>query len=247
MIDIKNIILNTSSEQLETIISPFIEQQFPLFMQRDYRKLVLFIKSYYEWMEKEGNPGFVLSRLNTVYDIDRSLEEFYTHFKSTYLEGFTEAFATNTDGNKPNKNTLLKHIRDFYGNKGTENAYKFLFRVLYDSDLEFYYPKSDVLKTSDGKWIENISIKTTSENGSVLFSAKETIIYQYNGSTLLASAEIDNVVQYNQNGYEISEFFLKNIIGTFAANTPVLFVINEEQYTEMPYSVLGEFYISTPG
>lgn len=247
MIDIKNIILNTSSEQLETIISPFIEQQFPLFMQRDYRKLVLFIKSYYEWMEKQGNPGFVLSRLNTIYDVDRSLEEFYDHFKSTYLEGFTEVFATNIDGNKPNKNTLLKQIRDFYGNKGTENAYKFLFRVLYDSDLEFYYPKSDVLKTSDGKWIENTSIKTTSANGSVLFSAKETTVYQYNGNTLLASAEIDNVVQYNQDGFEISEFFLKNMVGTFVPNTPVLFVIGGEQYTEMPYNVLGEFYVSSPG
>jgi len=247
MVDLKNIVLKTPVETLERLLSPFIEEQFPSFMRRDYRKLVLFIKAYYEWTEQRGNPGFVLSRLDTIYDIDRSLDEFYSHFKATYLDGFPESFATNTSGNRPNKNTLLKHIRDFYGNKGTENAYKFLFRVLYDSDIEFYYPKEDILKTSDGRWVENISIKTTSTSGSVLFSAKGTTVYQYVGTALVASADVDNVVQYNQNGYEITEFFLKNLVGTFTNSTPVTFVINSQSYTENLYSVLSEFFIQTPG
>lgn len=247
MVDLKNIVLKTPIETLERLLSPFIEEQFPSFMRRDYRKLVLFIKAYYEWTEQRGNPGFVLSRLDTIYDIDRSLDEFYSHFKATYLDGFPESFATNTSGNRPNKNTLLKHIRDFYGNKGTENAYKFLFRVLYDSDIEFYYPKEDILKTSDGRWVENISIKTTSTSGSVLFSAKGTTVYQYVGTALVASADVDNVVQYNQNGYEITEFFLKNLVGTFTNSIPVTFVINSQSYTENLYSVLSEFFIQTPG
>jgi len=247
MVDIKNIVLNTPVETLERLLSPFIEEQFPSFMRRDYRKLVLFIKAYYEWMEQRDNPGFVLSRLDTIYDIDRSLEEFYNHFKVTYLDGFPDILATNTSGNKPNKNTLLKHIRDFYGNKGTENAYKFLFRVLYDSDVEFYYPKEDVLKTSDGRWVENVSIKTTSSNGSVLFNARGTTVYQYIGNALVASADIDSVVQYNQNGYEITEFFLKNLIGNFVSTDPIVLLINGEQYTENLYSVLSEFFIETPG
>ena len=247
MVDLKNIILKTPVETLERLLSPFIEEQFPSFMRRDYRKLVLFIKAYYEWTEQQGNPGFVMSRLDTIYDIDRSLDEFYSHFKATYLDGFPESFATNTSGNRPNKNTLLKHIRDFYGNKGTENAYKFLFRVLYDSDIEFYYPKEDILKTSDGRWIENISIKTTSVNGSTLFNAKGTSVYQYIGTALVASADIDNVVQYNQNGYDITEFFLKNLIGNFVNSNPVTFVINGQSYTENLYSVLSDFFIQTPG
>ena len=247
MVDLKNIVLKTPVETLERLLSPFIEEQFPSFMRRDYRKLVLFIKAYYEWTEQRGNPGFVLSRLDTIYDIDRSLDEFYSHFKATYLDGFPESFATNTSGNRPNKNTLLKHIRDFYGNKGTENAYKFLFRVLYDSDIEFYYPKEDILKTSDGRWVENISIKTTSTSGSVLFSAKGTTVYQYIGTALVASADVDNVVQYNQNGYEITEFFLKNLVGTFTNSNPVTFVINSQSYIENLYSVLSEFFIQTPG
>ena len=247
MIDLKNIIINTPTEALEKVIAPFIEEQFPSFMRRDYRKLVMFIKAYYEWMDKQGNPGSVVSNLSSVYDIDRSLEEYYSHFKNTYLDGFPDVLATNTSGRKPNKNTLLKQIRDFYGNKGTENAYKFLFRVLYDSDVDFYYPKEDVLKTSDGRWIEKVSLKTTSSNGSTLFSAKGQSVYQYIGNQLVASAEVDSVVQYNQDGYEITEFFLNNLVGNFVSTVPVTFIVDGQQYQETVFSVLSDFFIQTPG
>lgn len=247
MVNLKNIVLNTRTEELEKLISPMIEEQFPNFVRSDYRKLVLFIKSYYEWLEKKGNPGYVISNLDSVYDVDKSLEEYYSHFKSTYLEGFPEELATNTTGNKPNKNTLIKHIRDFYGNKGTESAYKFLFRVLYDSEVEFYYPKEDILKTSDGRWFEQISIKSTSGNGSALFSAEGKTIYQYRGSELIASAVVDRVVQYTQDGYEVTEYFLNNLIGNFDTRYQIKFTVNDVEYIESLYSVLGEFYIETPG
>jgi len=247
MVNLKNIILNTRTEELEKIISPMIEEQFPKFLRSNHRKLVLFIKAYYEWLEKKGNPGYVLSNLSSVYDIDTSLEEYYSHFKSTYLEGFPEVLATNTQGRTPNKNTLIKHIRDFYGNKGTESAYRFLFRVLYDSAVEFYYPKEDILKTSDGRWLEQRSIKSTSVNGSVLFSLEGQSIYQYKGSELIASATVDRVVQYNQEGYEVTEFFLINLIGNFDTKYQISFTINDTEYTENLYSVLSDFYIETPG
>ena len=88
MSDIKRIVLNTSDEELEDVIAPFIEEQFPRFMRSDYRKVVLFIKAYYEWMDSEGKPGYVLGKLDTVSDVDRNTEEFYSHFKNTYLASF---------------------------------------------------------------------------------------------------------------------------------------------------------------
>ena len=48
MAQIKSIVLNTPAEALEDVLSPFIEEQFPSFMRSDYRKLILFIKAYYE-------------------------------------------------------------------------------------------------------------------------------------------------------------------------------------------------------
>ena len=88
MPDIKSIIINTPTEALEDVLSPFIEEQFPSFMRSDHRKLVLFIKAYYEWMEQEGNVGFTSRKLDSVIDVDNNLTEFYDHFKSTYMNGF---------------------------------------------------------------------------------------------------------------------------------------------------------------
>lgn len=244
---INNIVLNTEAEALEDLISPFIKEQFPLFVQTDYPKLVLFVKAYYEWMEQEGNVGYLTSKLDTVWDIDRNLEEFYSHFKNTYLDSFPELFAVNDSGNKPNKKTLLKKIRDFYGNKGTESSYKFLFRVLYDSDLEFYYPKNDILKASDGVWIEPRSIKTTVTNGTDLFGGKGGQIFQYNGQQLVASAFINSVVQYAFNGVPVSEFFITDINGTFLPNRIVKIVKDSSEWSETAYPVLGEFFIDLPG
>ena len=247
---IKNIILDSPADALENIISPFIKEQFPLFLQQDNHKLVLFIKSYYEWLEKQGNAGYVLSKLDTVGDIDNNAEEFYEHFKNTYMESFPEILATNIAGETPNKKTLLKKIREFYGNKGTESAYKFLFRLLYDSDLEIYYPKEDILKVSDGVWLEPKSVKTTSSTGSDIFKTKGGILTQYSATdsnVVVASAFIDDVVRYSFDGLPITEFFLKNISGVFLPNLNVVAKIGDVSYTENSYSVLGEFFIETSG
>ena len=247
MAAINNIILNTEAEALEDLLSPFIKEQFPLFVQTDYPKLVLFIKAYYEWLEQEGNVGYLTSKLDTVWDVDLNLDEFYSHFKNTYLNSFPEIFAENDSGNKPNKKTLLKKIRDFYGNKGTESSYKFLFRILYDSDLEFYYPKNDILKVSDGVWTEPRSIKTTVQNGTDLFGAVNGNIYQFSGVQLIASAFVNSVVQYSFNGVSITEFFITDITGQFSPNASVVLSKDGTEWTETAYPVIGEFFVELPG
>lgn len=246
---IKNIVNVTQADVLEDIISPFIKQQFPLFVQTDYPKLILFVKSYYEWLEQEGNVGHLTSKLDTVYDVDKNLDEFYSHFKNTYLDSFPELLATKITGEKPNKTNLLKKIRDFYGNKGTESSYHFLFNIIYDSDLEIYYPKTDILKASDGLWIESRSIKTTSNNtSSSLYSMENGRIQQYSGAAIVADAFIDSVIQYELNNNKITEFFINDINGTFLPNLPITLVKEgSTSLVETAYSVLGEFFIELPG
>lgn len=244
---VRNIILETDEEQLDKILSPFIAEQFPNFIRNNHRKLVLFIKSYYEWQEKTGNSGYVASNLDSAYDIDRNLDEFYDQFKEMYLNGFPTDLFVDGDGNTPNKKTLLKKIREFYGNKGTESSYKFLFRILYDSDLEFYYPKTDIIKASDGEWIEPKSIKTTVNNGSSLFSAKGGQILQTRGTDVVASAFIDSVIQYSFNRTPVCEFFLNDITGDFLPGLPVKIMKDDSEWQEVAYSVLGEFFIELPG
>lgn len=251
MADIKSIILNTPAEELQDIISPFIEGQFPNFMQSDYRKLVLFVKAYYEWMEQQGNAAFVTSKFSSAIDVDNNLEEFYSHFAATYLDGFPSKLATSVDGNTANKKTLLKKIKNFYGTKGTESAYRFLFRVLYDSDVQFKYPKNDIFKPSNGVWVEERSIKITRANETKHSSAVGGTVTQDINGVLQASANIENVFMYYQDGTPITELYLRDIIGVFAPNTST--TINPPSasgvlaFSEKTFSVLGEFFIETEG
>ena len=250
MSDIKKIILDTPTQELENIISPFIQEQFPSFIRADHHKLILFIKSYYEWLEQKDNPGYVLAKLDTVGDIDNNAEEFYSHFKNTYMDSFPEIMAINTKGESPNKMTLLKKISEFYKNKGTESAYKFLFRLLYDSDLEIYYPKEDILRVSSGVWTEPRSVKTTSSSSRDIFKTVNGTLTQYDpadSSIIIASAFIDDVVRYSSNGIPITEFFLRQISGVFLPNIAVTAMSGTTSYTERTYSVLGEFFIETAG
>lgn len=250
MSDIKKIILDTPTQELENIISPFIREQFPSFIRADHHKLILFIKSYYEWLEKKDNPGYVLAKLDTVGDIDNNAEEFYSHFKNTYMDSFPEIMAINSKGESPNKMTLLKKISEFYKNKGTESAYKFLFRLLYDSDLEIYYPKEDILRVSSGVWTEPRSVKTTSSSSRDIFKTVNGTLTQYDPadpSIIIASAFIDDVVRYSSNGLPITEFFLRQISGVFLPDTAVTAMSGTTSYTERTYSVLGEFFIETAG
>ena len=250
MSDIKSIILDTPIQKLEDIISPFIAEQFPAFMRADHHKLILFIKAYYEWSESPENPGYVSSKLNTVHDIDKNLEQFYDHFKNVYMDSFPQILAINADGYSPNKKTLLKKIREFYGNKGTENAYRFLFRILYDSDLQIYSPKEDILKVSDGIWTEPKSVKTTSSSNNGIYGTINGTLTQYSENDptiIIATAFIDNIVRYSSNGIPTTEFFLRDISGVFLPNKKITAKIENIEYEETTYSVLGEFFIETPG
>ena len=64
MSGLSKIILNSTPESLEDMISPFIDSQFPDFIKSEHRNLIIFIRCYYEWLEQRGNPGYALPNLN---------------------------------------------------------------------------------------------------------------------------------------------------------------------------------------
>ena len=138
-------------------ISDLIQSQFPEFIRVDHPTLVAFIEAYYEWLQLSDRGGKLLSPmgLGDVLDVDSTLDDFLANFKQEYLFNFPEQLAVSRLTGRPvDPRKLIKNIKAFYQSKGTEKSYEFLFRVLYDSGLEFYYPNRDVLRLSDGKWYE---------------------------------------------------------------------------------------------
>lgn len=139
-------------------ISALVQSQFPQFVQDDYPALIAFIEAYYKYLELEKNPQDVLSNLIAYSDIDRTLDEFVSKFEKLYLNGLPQQVAGD-------KRTFMKHVRDLYNTKGTEESFRLLFRLLFNEEIEISYPKEQMLRLSDGKWSQRVSIKVILDGG----------------------------------------------------------------------------------
>lgn len=212
--------MTTGSDKSQSAI---IQHRLPEFVQTNHPTLVAFVQAYYEWLESQKESGYMRtpSALEGISDIDDTLDAFVTDFKKEFLLGFPEQFAVDGEGNTVDVRKLIKNIKEFYRNKGTEKTYEFLFRVLYDTAVEFYYPARDILRLSDGKWIQKYSIRCSNVLGNRIFDARGKTVVQKNLTTgnVVASGRVVDVMLFQVGNREVSELFLTNINGTFVANT----------------------------
>ena len=153
---------------IEKTISNFVETQFPQFYLTEGPNFVLFVKAYYEWLESEGQAISEARSLYDYRDIDNTLTSFLEHFQKKYLYGIPFNVIIN-------KRFLLKHILDVYRSKGSINCYKLLFRLIYNQDVEIYLPGVDILKPSDGTWVEPKYLEVTNTGNLQDFVGKTII------------------------------------------------------------------------
>jgi hypothetical protein len=204
-------------------LSPLISAQVPEFIRIDHPTFVAFLNAYYEWLETQGASLRNVMDLAKVKDIDTTFDEYVDHFKQQYLLDFPESLAINPETGLPVEiKTLIKYIKQFYQAKGTEKTYEFLFRILYDTNVEFYYPKVDILRASDGKWIVNKTIRIPGSLGNIIFECSGRRVYQRNSSgVVIAAASVLDVSKYQIGVFPVYEINLSNINGTFNANLPL--------------------------
>lgn len=191
----------------EKFISNFIESQLPRFYQEEGENFTLFLKAYYEWMETEsstheaadGGPIVEARELMGYRDIDSTLERFLVHFQEKYLYGIP--FKTITS-----KRFLLKHILDVYRSKGTVQCYRLLFKLVYGEDVEIYLPGKDILRASDGIWVEPRYLEL-SESPVLKDYVGKTIIGITSGTT----AVVENYVKENFSGKKSSILYITNV------------------------------------
>jgi hypothetical protein len=139
--------------------SLLVYNQLPEFIREEYPLFISFLESYYEFLETEiiKNGGSQkndlirkLKDLKNISDIDISLDEFEDHFFNT----FASVLPKETE---VSKEFLIKNVLPLYKSKGTIRSFQFLFRILFNENISIEYPREQILKASDGKWlIENV-------------------------------------------------------------------------------------------
>lgn len=160
------------------------------------------------------------SKLIEYSDIDSTVDEFVEYFKRQFLH--------NIPGNiLGDKATLLKNIKQFYRAKGTEKSFRLLFRLLFDSEVDFYYPKVDLLKTEDAHWVVDRVMRLTTTDDTFGWVSRQ-IVGEISGAT----AYVESVEQFRMGDIQVSQLYLSNIDGEFVTDETE--ALGEHVYIKYP-------------
>ena len=183
-------------------LSPLVEKQLPGFVREENPNFVTFLEKYYKWMETSGKPIYENYNLLNAKDIDLANDFFIKQIKEELLPSFPEEILL--DDVK-----FLKTINQFYRSKGTPDSIKFLFKILYNEDIDIYFPSNEILKLSDGKWVLPLALRVETNDPNV-FNLVKT---QVRGTTSDATAVVEKVVSSVDRalGIQYIELFVSNV------------------------------------
>lgn len=188
------------------LVSPLIPQQVPDFIREDYDTFVIFLQKYYEWLETNGQVIKSVDELKESIDVDSATEYYVNLIKREFLPDFPETLALD-------KRKFIKLVNNFYSAKGTPDSLKFLFRALFNEEIEVYFPYEDVLKTSDGKWVQPIVLRVETSDPNIFNIEKLLII----GLSSKATAIVERVAQKidKNSGLTFYEIYISRIEKNF--------------------------------
>jgi len=200
-------------KDIEKLISPLIEQQFPSIYREEGDTFIAFVKAYFEWMEETNGVLYDSRRLPEYRDIDTTIDRFVDEFRKKYMFGIPQDAVVD-------KRLLQKHIKELYASKGTAQGLKLLFRLLYNEDVDVYIPGEDILKASDGKWTVPRYIEMQYSENLPLYVGKKI-----SGRVSKASAFVKNYQFFYVNNRRHDILYLEDLVGRFLDTEEI---VNEE-------------------
>lgn len=234
----------------------FVKSQLPEFIRNDHSKFVYFLEAFYEWIESNPNKVRISTQMKNFFDIDETLEVFIDDFKKTYVNTFPINLVVNTEtGEKLSTKNLIKNIKNFYGAKGTPSSYRFLFKILFDSDIEIYYPKNLLFKLSDGVWNSEKKIyisPTTSFLNEREFSSSlngKVVCQRLNSSPeneIIGTAKVISSNTFIKSGIYVTELNIDEIYGNFVENE-LLFDFENSNTLGKVFPVLRDIVVTNRG
>jgi hypothetical protein len=210
--------------------SLLVPYQLPGFVRDnpEYSNFQVFLQAYYEWLELANSSnsaidtatssmqgvGFASSNILQYTDIDTTIHDFIDYFINDFLPYFPKDSLVS-------QQKAIKFARELYQAKGTPASYQFLFRVLYNSDFQYYKTSDTILRASAGTWYVAKSLKLATSDLRFL-QTKNLRVF---GETSKSIATIENAILV---GNKI-EVFISNIERLFESGETIRIVNNDNQ------------------
>lgn len=197
-----------------------------------------FVEAYYEFLEQQGVD------LAKVRDIDETLDEFIGQFKKEVAHNLPLLSPEHDE------RFILANIKDQYLAKGSEASYKLLFKLLFGKNVEVSYPGRQLLRASDGRWNQEISLFARIDFGApediigklVNIQTPTRIISVLIDRTQNVIGEIDRIVPVEGDVYE---FFLDKKFFGIVSPGDIIQYREAFQATILPTTT--QFRITQPG
>lgn len=158
----------------------------PEHIQLERPQLMKFMEAYYDFLDQDDQPGAFLNNLTVHRDLDQTAEIFLELLQRELAVPIPETVVAD-------KRKLYKNITDIYLSKGAQPSYEALFRLIFNDQIELYFPRVDILKPSDAKW-DPINQRWLSDDGklSVKKFIQDSRFYQSFSYVIKTGQTVDN-------------------------------------------------------
>lgn len=163
-----------TTSRIKEKISKLVASQLPEFIQTDYSTFVAFLEAYYRFLEQDQGAFEIIQNARSYNDLDKTTDGFVEYFLKTYAKDIPLTTSAN-------KKFLIKRIKDLYESKGSELSFKYLFNLLFQTNVDVLYPYQYILRASDGDWQQknSLHIRTVSGNRDQILN--RSLLYTANG------------------------------------------------------------------
>ncbi len=122
-----------------------VNELIPSYLKENAQDLIDFIADYYDYLNQQNNPSFLIDQIIANQDVDNTTDVFIKNIKAE--------IAKNVPNSKVlNDKELLRKIAQFWKIKGSEMSVPTFFRIFYDEIVSVSYPKEHLFKLSAGNW-----------------------------------------------------------------------------------------------
>lgn len=212
--------------------SILVNRQVPEFVREEHPKFVSFLEAYYEFLDQSTGALGKGKQLRNISDVDESLEEFEQQFFNAFLPFIPRDVEVN-------KELIIKHIMPLYLSKGSERAYRLLFRLLFGEEITVENPGKQILRASDGRWLQESYLRVEPDAYSDYTSNGNNTIYYlpYEMASSNVTVRVNDTIVTN---YEFRKENRKIIFNTSPANNAVVKI----SYNNFDPTVLSNRQIS---
>ena len=176
-------------------------------------------------MELEGNAFNLIQTLDHMNSIDDAIDDYYDLFHD---ELASELPLNITSDRK----LTLKRITDLYRSAGTEPAVKLLFRILYGEEIEIEYPSDNILRPSDGIWVEKKYI-TLAKPLTSLSDPNMTIDDIQNREVFFSESGAYAITESYEESNSTYTVYVSNLVGTTMSGDNLRFFNGDDNSSEI--------------